>query len=231
MIVCQCRMEGLDWWMHHRDTFLEINTTWHTFGVVQCSDVELYVSYIIRTPTFSVTAVRGTFCSVLGTRLGCLIGCRICEDGHLGLGVIRTYGIRLTEHYYQSICRATLPSGICCHICCIVEAVLQSYLHCREYLCFNPLFTGFIDICCVFICLSSILLIDVHLFSNNECNFFFYAHQVAFGPGSSVGIATGYGLDGSGIESRWGRDFPHLSRPALGPTQHPVQWILGLSRG
>ena len=36
------------------------------------------------------------------------------------------------------------------------------------------------------------------------------------GPGSSVGIATGYGLDGLGIESRWGRDFPHLSKPALG---------------
>jgi hypothetical protein len=39
---------------------------------------------------------------------------------------------------------------------------------------------------------------------------------------SSVGIATGYGLDGPGIESRWGRDFPHLSRPALVPTQPPV---------
>ena len=31
------------------------------------------------------------------------------------------------------------------------------------------------------------------------------------GPGSSVGIATGYGLDGPGIEFRWGRFFPHLS--------------------
>ena len=37
------------------------------------------------------------------------------------------------------------------------------------------------------------------------------------GPRSVVGIATGYGLDGPGIESRWGRDFLHLSRPALGP--------------
>jgi hypothetical protein len=42
------------------------------------------------------------------------------------------------------------------------------------------------------------------------------------GSGSVVDIATAYGLDGPGIECRWRRDFPHLSRPALRPTQPPV---------
>jgi hypothetical protein len=49
--------------------------------------------------------------------------------------------------------------------------------------------------------------------------------------GSSVGTETDYGLDSPGIESRSGREFLHTSRPALGPTQSPVQWVLGLSRG
>ena len=38
------------------------------------------------------------------------------------------------------------------------------------------------------------------------------------GRDSSVGIATAYGLDGPGIESRSGRNFPHSSIPALRPT-------------
>ena len=51
------------------------------------------------------------------------------------------------------------------------------------------------------------------------------------GRDSSVGIAVCYGLDGPGIESRWGRDFPHPSRPALGLTQPLIQWVPDLSRG
>jgi len=52
----------------------------------------------------------------------------------------------------------------------------------------------------------------------------------ASGQGSAVRIATAYGLDGPGIESRWGQNFPHLSIPALRPTQPPVKWVPGLSR-
>jgi hypothetical protein len=51
------------------------------------------------------------------------------------------------------------------------------------------------------------------------------------GRDSSVGMATRYGLDGPRIESRWGRDFSHPSRSALGPTQPPVQWVPGLFPG
>jgi hypothetical protein len=65
-------------------------------------------------------------------------------------------------------------------------------------------------------------------FNQPPCSFQF---SNECGSRSVVGIATGYWLDGPGIESRWRRDFPHLSRLALGLTQPPVQWVPGFSRG
>ena len=50
------------------------------------------------------------------------------------------------------------------------------------------------------------------------------------GPGSSVGIATDYGLDGPG-SNPGGDEIFRQSRPALRPTQPPLKWVPGLSRG
>ena len=43
-------------------------------------------------------------------------------------------------------------------------------------------------------------------------------------PGSSVGIATDYGLDGPG-SNPGGDEIFRPSRPALGPTQPPIKWV------
>jgi len=54
--------------------------------------------------------------------------------------------------------------------------------------------------------------------------------MIILGPGSSVGIVTDYGLDGT--ESNPGRnEIFRPARPDLWPTQSPVQWVPGLSRG
>ena len=50
------------------------------------------------------------------------------------------------------------------------------------------------------------------------------------GPGSSVGIATDYGLDGPGSNPS-GDEIFCPSRPVLGPTQPPVKWVLAFPWG
>ena len=55
-------------------------------------------------------------------------------------------------------------------------------------------------------------------------------YNAGSGPGSSVGIVTDYGLDGPG-SNPGGDEIFRLSRPALGPTQPPVQWVPSLPGG
>jgi hypothetical protein len=66
------------------------------------------------------------------------------------------------------------------------------------------------------------LLSDLHVFS---------LARVRLSLDNVVGTATRYGLEGSWIESRWGRDFSHLSTPAPRLTQSSVQWVPGLCPG
>jgi hypothetical protein len=60
-----------------------------------------------------------------------------------------------------------------------------------------------------------------------EGQLYFYLTQE---PGQISGITLGYGLDVPGFETRQGLGiflFTTASRPALGPTQHHIQWVQG----
>ena len=59
---------------------------------------------------------------------------------------------------------------------------------------------------------------------------FIPCYNCTCGPGSSVGIATDYGLDGPG-SNPGGDEIFRPSRPALRPIQPPAKWVPALSRG
>jgi len=46
---------------------------------------------------------------------------------------------------------------------------------------------------------------------------FYYIYVHSCGPGSLVGIATELRAGRSGVESRWGRDFPPIQTPTQPP--------------
>ena len=55
----------------------------------------------------------------------------------------------------------------------------------------------------------------------------FTAHEGLSGPGSVVGILTGYGLDGPGIESRWGGGARFSAPVQTSPAAHPASCTMG----
>jgi hypothetical protein len=76
--------------------------------------------------------------------------------------------------------------------------------------------------------------ISVHIFTKiivtlQQNVFINYPRNRTSGPGSSVSIVSGYGVDDRAFEVRSPAEAKaSVSRPALGPTQPPVQWVPGV---
>jgi hypothetical protein len=91
---------------------------------------------------------------------------------------------------------------------------------------------GWITKCCIFL-ISLTVFIRFHEFIvltvPDKTVKFNRRRYCLWSRGSSVGIVTPYGFDGQGLNP--GRDkiylFSTASRPAVGPTQPPIQWVLG----
>jgi len=77
---------------------------------------------------------------------------------------------------------------------------------------------------------DSEMVVKIVLLGYEGCNNK-WIHSLSVGRDSVVSITARYRLDSLGIKSRWGRNFPHPSSSSLGPTQPPIQWVSGLSRG
>jgi len=75
-------------------------------------------------------------------------------------------------------------------------------------------------------CYNFVLIVHILSLCRSMKKYYFILKRTASksGPGSSVGIATDYGLDGPGIESRWGRDFPPVQ---TGSGAHPASCKIG----
>ena len=120
---------------------------------------------------------------------------------------------------------------VCAHACTCIIII-------------TPLFTGMCKvsslllICSVFCihgfasstCLANIGLDGIVTFDPAYTSIIkFITFVLSVGWFSSVGLATGYGVDGPGFESWWGAIFSSPVQIVPGANQPPIQWVPGLS--
>jgi len=113
-------------------------------------------------------------------------------------------------------------------LCSPIRAIYPAYLTYRDFI--TQLLFGEENRSCNYWAAHHLPVLKMKIPNRNQ-NVYFVCWMNMKYYTTVVGIATRYGLDGPGIESRWEREFPHLSRPALGTTQPSIKWIPGVSRG
>jgi len=136
----------------------------------------------------------------------------------------------------------TLFASLCYFMNGLAKILILRKLH-RRILLKNCTFQNFIELNCEFTeffvlsflsnyCLYPPDYLTLSLFIY-ACiykeNYLVHIYIYMCAPGSSVGIATDYGLDGSRSNSD-GYEIFRPSRSVLGPTQSPVQFVPSLSR-
>jgi hypothetical protein len=149
-----------------------------------------------------------------------------------GLQVVHNTRLLCLQLLLHDVCGWLMPYSLCLKCFCATTCQFRSYEWVQMQWQHHPFFSD--------LCPSTLISCSVSFgtdgnpqptdelskCSTNILRWFIGSYIFWGGPDSSVGIATRHGLDGPGIQSQWGRDFPHLLIQT-GPGAHPASCTMG----